>query len=384
DIETPEVFARSPEDRGVRLDEDPREVSLGEVIEHHDRLETRDELRRHPVAEQIVVFQIVGEMERQLLAHLARGRDHDDRLHRRDVLPDRGAAQHAVVQLLERSAGDEEDVRGVENEVPAVGLELHVLVLHQRQQRFLRDDAAHVRRAADARADLVDFVDEHDAALDAADDFVRRRGRTEHLLRVRVQPPQYGFPVTLPLLGEHVGVEADDVRVLPQRRVSREELLDRAHERRLSRAGVADEQDVRRRMPDEMLHQRDGDLADRIVLADDGFAKFLKDVFGTDREGVHWRRDCSDPGQKEKVKRKKCSRLSAKPLLPFTFYLSTMCYVTNEKMTANNSSTTTAAEIHSACTVGRCMLTVSRRSPRRYCRYSTRGRRTPTFSSRLG
>src|SRR6185436_3923206 len=50
DIETPEVFARSPEDRGVRLDEDPREVSLGEVIEHHDRLETRDELRRHPVA----------------------------------------------------------------------------------------------------------------------------------------------------------------------------------------------------------------------------------------------------------------------------------------------------------------------------------------------
>src|SRR2546423_1637648 len=86
----------------------------------------------------------------------------------RDGLADRGATQHRLVELLERAAGDEEDARGVDRVRPAVDVELDVLVLHQREQRFLRHDAAHVRVAADLRADLVDFVDEDDAVLDGA------------------------------------------------------------------------------------------------------------------------------------------------------------------------------------------------------------------------
>src|SRR5436305_5536789 len=92
DAETREVVARRPEDRALRLDEDPREIALGEVIQHDDRLEPRDELRRHPVAKEVVVLQVLAQMERQLLAHLARRRDDDHRLHRLRVLADRGGA----------------------------------------------------------------------------------------------------------------------------------------------------------------------------------------------------------------------------------------------------------------------------------------------------
>ena len=111
---------------------DAREIAFAEVVQYHDRLETRDELRRHPVAKEIVVFDVVAKMERQLFAHFAGGGDDHDRLHRLDVLPDHRAAQHVVVQLLERAAGDEEDVRRVDRHRFPIGLELDVLVLHQR------------------------------------------------------------------------------------------------------------------------------------------------------------------------------------------------------------------------------------------------------------
>src|ERR1043165_5133798 len=143
DAEALEVGARRAEHRRLRLDEDAREVGLGEVVEHDDRFEARDELRRHAVAKEVVVFEVVAEMERQLLAHFARRGDDDDRLHRRDVLPDCGAAEHGLIQLLERAAGDEEDAEGVDAVRAAADVELDVLVLHQRQQRLLRDDAAY-------------------------------------------------------------------------------------------------------------------------------------------------------------------------------------------------------------------------------------------------
>src|SRR5437763_7974107 len=70
DAEAREVVARRPEDRALRLDEDPRQVGLGQVIQHDDRLEARDELRRHAVAKEVVVLQIIAQVERQLLAYL--------------------------------------------------------------------------------------------------------------------------------------------------------------------------------------------------------------------------------------------------------------------------------------------------------------------------
>src|ERR1043166_3330450 len=90
DTETGEVVARGAEDRAFRLDEDAREVRLREIVQHHDRLEARDELRGHAVAEDVVVFEVVAQVERQLLADLAGSRDDDDRLHRLRVLADGG------------------------------------------------------------------------------------------------------------------------------------------------------------------------------------------------------------------------------------------------------------------------------------------------------
>src|SRR3954447_5838289 len=51
------VRARRWEDRRLRLDEDARQIGFAEIIEHNDRFETGDELRRHAVAEQVVVLQ---------------------------------------------------------------------------------------------------------------------------------------------------------------------------------------------------------------------------------------------------------------------------------------------------------------------------------------
>src|SRR5262249_21390946 len=54
DAEALEERPRGAEDRLLRLDEDTRQVAFGEVVQHDDRLEARDELRRHAVAKEIV------------------------------------------------------------------------------------------------------------------------------------------------------------------------------------------------------------------------------------------------------------------------------------------------------------------------------------------
>src|SRR3954454_21063032 len=77
DAESLEVRARGAEDRRLRLDKNARQIGLAEIVENHDRFKTRYELRRHAVAEQVVVLQVVPKMERQLLAYFARGRDND-------------------------------------------------------------------------------------------------------------------------------------------------------------------------------------------------------------------------------------------------------------------------------------------------------------------
>ena len=40
-------------------------------------------------------------------------------------------------------------------------------------------------------------------------------------------------------------------------------------------------------MPGEMLDERDGDLADRVVLTDDGLLQLFEDVLWAEREGFH-------------------------------------------------------------------------------------------------
>src|SRR5436305_1619084 len=86
DAESLEVGARGAEDRRLRLYENARQIGLAEVVEDDDRFESGDELRRHAVAEQVVVLQVVPKMERQLFTYFARGRNDHDRLHRSDVL----------------------------------------------------------------------------------------------------------------------------------------------------------------------------------------------------------------------------------------------------------------------------------------------------------
>ena len=167
--------------------------------------------------------------------------------------------------------------------------ELDVLVLHQREQRFLRHDAAHVRLAADLRADLVDFVDEDDAVLDGAKQIGHRRVRAEARARVREKPPEHCPPISLMLLGQHIRIDANDVRGVAQLRPAGEKLLDRAHERGLARTGVADQQHVRRGMADQMLDDGDGELADGLILPDDSLAQRLEDLARTEGKGVHGR-----------------------------------------------------------------------------------------------
>jgi hypothetical protein len=93
------------------------------------------------------------------------------------------------------------------------------------------------------------------------------------------------FLVALPLLGQDVRVDADDVRVVGEAGAGDEEALHGAHERGLARAAVADEEHVRRGMPDQVLDHGDRDLPDRVILADDVLAQLLEDVPGAEGEG---------------------------------------------------------------------------------------------------
>src|SRR2546428_5513274 len=71
DPELLKVSARGAKDGSVGLDENFRQVRLGEVVEDNNRFEARDELRRHAVTKEILIFQIVPQMKRQLLTHFA-------------------------------------------------------------------------------------------------------------------------------------------------------------------------------------------------------------------------------------------------------------------------------------------------------------------------
>src|SRR5207244_6252892 len=65
DAEALEVGARGAEHGGIRLDEDARQVALGEVVENDDRLEARNELGSHAVAKEVGVLAVVAGVERQ-------------------------------------------------------------------------------------------------------------------------------------------------------------------------------------------------------------------------------------------------------------------------------------------------------------------------------
>jgi hypothetical protein len=108
--------------------------------------------------------------------------------------------------------------------------------------------------------------------------------RSTALPSIRVQPSQHRVAVSLPLLGKDIRIHADDVGVLAQRLGLREEVLDRSHERRLPRPRVADEKNVRRRLSHEVLHQRHGDLANGLILSDDGLTQLVEDVLRPERK----------------------------------------------------------------------------------------------------
>src|SRR5688572_21381389 len=65
DTEALEVIARGSEDRSLRHHEYPGEIGFREIVQHHDRLETRYELRGHPATEEIFVLEVVAQVERE-------------------------------------------------------------------------------------------------------------------------------------------------------------------------------------------------------------------------------------------------------------------------------------------------------------------------------
>ena len=156
------------DDRVARLREDRDEVLAGELVDRRGDREAADELRDQPV-----VHEVLGQA---LLEHLARvllrlGRD---RRAEADALVADPALDH-LVEVRERAAADEQDVRRVDREELLVRVLVAALrrdgglgALEDLQQRLLdalTRDVARDRRVVGLAGDLVDLVDVDDPRL---------------------------------------------------------------------------------------------------------------------------------------------------------------------------------------------------------------------------
>ena len=183
--------------------------------------------------------------------------------------------EHRVVEPLEGPRAHEQEAAGVDVEGGPAGpfrqLEGDGLVLDQGEQRLLGADAGHVHLAAHVAADLVDLVHEHEAVAGLVHELVHGGRGTELLPGPLEQPAQERFSgmSTLGFLAEDVGMDPDHGRAQGERGVLGEDGLDRAHQRGLARARRADHEDVADPQLRELLGERNRDLADRVLLADD-------------------------------------------------------------------------------------------------------------------
>ena len=160
--------------------EDPQQLRLPQVLEQHQGVEAREELRAHPVLEQVLVLQPVAQDERQLLAHLP-PLHHRDRLQGPLVAPRGHPMEDRVVEPFEGARAHEEqparvDVDGAAPRPVGQG-EGHRLVLDEGEQGLLGPDAGYVHLAAHVASDLVHLVHEHEAVARLVHQALHRASR---------------------------------------------------------------------------------------------------------------------------------------------------------------------------------------------------------------
>ncbi len=268
-----EVGLGPPQRRVGALEQDLEQPLLVQVLEQHHRLEAGEELRRHAVVEQVLGAQPVAQRE-PLLAAQPLALDHRHLLEGAAVPAHGDPVVDRVVEGLEGAGADEQQLAGVDRHraaAPALGQrQRDALVLDQRQQRLLGADPGDVRRAADGGADLVDLVDEDDAAPGALEQLVDRRSDAQLVARPLEQPGEDRLAAAAAggLLGQQVGVDADQGRAAGELRVGAEIGLHRPQQRRLAGAGGADQQQVAGVQAGQVLGDGDRGLAHRPLLAE--------------------------------------------------------------------------------------------------------------------
>src|SRR4051812_18131026 len=265
------------DERVARLSEDRDEVLARELVDRaHDR-QAADELRDQPVVDEVLGQRVLEDLAGVALDARLDRRAEADALVADPPLDD-------LVEVGERPAADEQDVRRVDREELLVGVLAAALRRHARggpledlQKRLLDALARHVardRRVVRLARDLVDLVDVDDPGLGLLDVVV---GGLDELQE------------------DVLDVLADVARLGERRRVGDgerdvEDPGERLREQRFAAAGRAQEQDVRllqlnvRVVALHHLHalvvvvDRYGERALGLVLADDVLVQHVVDL----------------------------------------------------------------------------------------------------------
>src|SRR3954452_16020214 len=163
-------------ERVARLGEDGDEIVSRQLMDYGDDGQTPDELRDQPVLDQVLRQHLLEELA-GVLVRLRR-----DRRPEADAPVADPPLDH-LVEVRERAAADEEDVRRVDREellvrvlAPALGRHRRHRALEDLQERLLDALARHVardRRVVRLARDLVDLVDVDDPGLGLLDIEVR-------------------------------------------------------------------------------------------------------------------------------------------------------------------------------------------------------------------
>src|SRR4051794_6234729 len=264
-------------ERVPRLGEDLQQIGLRELVHRAHYRQAADELGDQPVLDEVLGQALLEELGGVLLlAGLDRGGEADALV--ADALLD------DLVEVRERAAADEEDVRGVDRQELLVRMLAPALRRHRRgrpledlQERLLDALAGHVardRRVVRLAGDLVDLVDVDDPGLGLLDVVV---GRLDEL-----QQDVFDVLADVAGLGQRRGVGDREGDV--------EDLRERLREERLAAARRAEQKDVRlleldvRLVRAEHLHalvvvvDGDGQGALRRLLSDDVLTEDVVDL----------------------------------------------------------------------------------------------------------
>ena len=219
------------DERVARLGEDPDEVVAGELVDHRADRQAADELGDQPVLHEVLGEHLLEELAGVLVVLRA-----DRRAEAHALVAD--APLDDLVEVGERAAADEQDVRGVDREELLVGVLAAPLRRHRGdgalqdlEQRLLHSLARHVardRRVVGLARDLVDLVDVDDPGLGLLHVEVGGLDQLEEdVLHVLAHVAR---------LGERRGVRDRERHV--------EDLRQRLGEQRLAAAGGTEQQDV--------------------------------------------------------------------------------------------------------------------------------------------